>query len=348
MYCPKCGADIADNHSCEKCGWSENDANTEEVKNFDEVETQADLNSLENLNVDFNEVDGFETEKEDEANFSDDDLKIDFETIDNGVKAKPGKKSGSTIIVSLISFIAGVLATLVVIGCVNGTVINYFDKFTNGTPYEVIENFCKSNFETNDAKMFTKTSSPYYRAQIASAIKQQSTYYGQQVDVDLDCDVTKNSEFEKVADYFMKNYVVSDTQKMVINKIDFKNIEYYKSDSDEFKSYLNEYKSSSNEKVAKAEGVSLFAKVSCSISYTVKTVQQETTTAETTTTTAKSDKTKKSDETQAETTTEAPTEATQAPTTKVEKKDSKEDCSIVCVKINKDWYVYNGISSDAN
>lgn len=349
MNCPKCGKDIGDKHLCE-CGWTDIEVNDVENKN-DNEETNADLKSLENINVDFDEVNGVDNEVEDEVSASPDDLVIDFDTINEKTDKNPSKKSGSNFLVALVSFIAGVLATLVVVGCLNGTIINYFDKFSNGTPYEVIESFCKSNFETNDAKAFTKASSPYYRAQIASAIKQQSSYYGTQVDVNLDVDVTKDSEFEKIADYFMKNYVVSDTQKMIINKIDYSGIEYYKSGSDEFKNYLNEYKSSSDENVAKAKGVSLFAKVNCSISYTVKTIEQQTTTTvapETTTVKNNKKDDKSKDETVAETTTEPTTETTQAESTTSNTKSSKENCTIICVKINDNWYVYNGISTESN
>ena len=54
MNCPKCGKDIGDKHLCE-CGWTDIEVNDVENKN-DNEETNADLKSLENINVDFDEV----------------------------------------------------------------------------------------------------------------------------------------------------------------------------------------------------------------------------------------------------------------------------------------------------
>lgn len=350
MICPKCGFDMGEEKTCEKCGWVEESAEIQnneisEDNSIESEETQADLNSLENINVDFNEVEGTDSEAEDEVKTSPDDLVIDFDEINEKSKDMKNKKSGSSWLVALVSFIAGVLATLIVVGCLNGTVITYFDKVTNGTPYEVIEKFCKSNFETNNAKDFTAACSPFYRAEILSAIQQQSEYYNMETNLDYDMDVTKDSNFVPVAEYFMKNFVVSDTQKMIIDNIEYQGIEYYKSGTDEFHSYLDEYKGSSNSVVAQAKGVSLFAKVSCNIAYTVETIEQTTTT---TTTTAKA--TKKAEKTEDDKETTSATEASQsnAVTTTSNKESAKESCTIVCVKINDTWYVYNGITTDSS
>ncbi len=353
MKCKKCGMDMAESAVCPECGWRPED-DFDIPEDSAEFETEVDIDSLENLQFNFNEVDGgseYEQEdyEKDDFDTSNDELVIDFDEINQNVVTSHKHKGSSSWLVAFVSFIAGVLATLITIGCFNGTIISYFDRITNGTPTETVENFCKFYYQSDsDVEKITNAFSPYLRAQIVSELQSYVEYYGVEADINLDIDVTNDSEFAKVAEYYLSLVTQSLSQKITITSLDYKNIEYYKSGTDEFNSYLSEYQSSSDEKVAAAEGVSLFAKVSFSISYDIKTIQQETTTVVTTTTETETKKNNKKAEqttqpmaeiTTTQATTEAPTEASVETAT--------EECIVVCVKINDSWYVFNGMQTES-
>jgi len=317
MICPICGFDMKDEKNCEKCGFelSENEQTLE-------PETDVDFDSLEKIEVDFEEVDGEQEVQEDEISETVENLEVDFDEINQNVAEEKKSKSGMWG-VSFVSFIAGVLATLIVIGCLNGTIVSYFDRITNGTPYETVESFCDFYFFADlDADNMVKTFSPYYRAQIAAELAQ----YNFQNDVDLNFDLTDDTKFKDVADFYINLINDPSTPLNKIKSIDFDKIVYYKSDSEEFKTYLNKYKVVDNE----AKGVALFANVSFKIKIDVVEVEQETTVPQTST-----KKNKKSNKTDT-TTTQV---VTQAPKTTTESRI--HNCSAVCVKINDEWKVFN-------
>ena len=314
MICPICGFEMQDEKTCEKCGFTvkENDQTQEE-------ETVVDFEALEKVEVDLEEVDEVdETDdtEEDDVLLDDEDLTVDFDEIDNMVLDKKSSKAG-LFVSSFISFVAGVLATLVVIGCLNGTIISYFDRITNGSPNETVESFCKFYFmDEPSADDMVETFSPYLRSKIVSELE----YYNSNGEVDLNIDVNDNKKFKDVAEYYIDLVSQSNTQKTDITSIEFTDVEYYKSGSDEFNNYMQEYKSVDKD----AKGVSLFANVSFTIKFDVTTVEEETN--------AIPETTKKNNK--SETTTKAPKTKTESMVYK---------CSVVCVKINDNWCVYNGL-----
>lgn len=319
MFCPKCGFDMEDNKICEKCGF-----------NSETVETQNE--ELEDIKVDFDENASaeVETETEDEVVAKEEDLVIDFDEIQENQPIKPAN-SGSWL-VSLVSFIAGVLATLVVIGCVNGTVMSCFDKVVNGNPSDTVTSFLKTNFETADTDVFTDISSIYYRSYIASTLESYAEQ-GYSVDVDTDIDVTDDKAFKEVAKFWLtgnSSYTIK-VDDVIINSVD-----YYKSSSDEYNTNIEKYKSSTDEKVADAaKNATVFAKVSFSLDYSIVPIEQ--TTAEETTTAASTEKTKKNNKTTTTTTT-----TTAAATTTTTTKGTEQG-SIICVKEDGNWKIFSDI-----
>lgn len=357
MKCEKCGAELDENNICPICGANSTEeqiAVDSEQKNL-ETETEVDIESLENLKVDFDEVDGSETTEQEETEKDDfivtsDELVIDFDEINNNAKNIVVKKNNSSWMFAFVSFIAGVLATLITIGCFNGTIINYFDKITNGSPKDTVESFCKFYYQTDStAKKITEIFSPYLREQIVSELKSYTESTGASTDVDFDIDVTNDGDFEKVAEFYLDLITNSSTQKISITKLDFDSIEYYKSGTDEFNSYLSEYKNSENEKVANAEGVSVFAKVSFKINFTIESIPQPTTVTQQKTTaniTEKTNKTKKKDsdnKNNTTATTTKPQATTEQTTSSVE--EESENGTVICVKVNDKWQIFNGMQT---
>lgn len=315
MFCPKCGFDMEDNKICEKCGY---DSETVETQNEE----------LEDIKVNFDETDSNEIEKEDEVVANEDDLVIDFDEIEENQPIKPAN-SGSWL-VALVSFVAGVLATLIVIGCVNGTVMSAFDKVVNGNPQDTVTTFVKTNFETADAKVFTENASVYYRSYIASTLASYAQQ-GYSIDVDTDIDVTDDEKFLDIAKFWLSG---NSSYKIQVDNVEINNVEYYKSDSDEYETNIEKYKSSSDEKVVKsADDVTVFAKVSFGLDYSIIPIEQTTTTQATTSSNKKSAKNKTS-----ETTTTTSSTTTATTTTK-----GAEQGSIVCVKENGNWKIFSDI-----
>lgn len=324
MICPKCGFDMEDNKVCEKCGFE-----SESIENNEK---------LEDITVDFVENESAEAEIEDEVAVCEEDLVIDFDEIDEKKTEKPAN-SGSWL-VAVVSFIAGVLATLIVIGCVNGTVMSCFDKVVNGNPKDVVTSFVKTNFETADSKKFTDISSVYYRSYIASTLSSYASQ-GYSIDVDTNVDVTDDEKFQKIAEFWLTG---NSAYKIKVNSVDVSAVEYYKSNSDEYKEYIEKYKTSSNEKIVDAaKDVTVFAKVSFGLNYSIIPIEQ-TTAAETTTTTAASsdNKAEKTAKAKTEATSATAVETTTSATTTTTTKGSEQG-SIICVKENGNWKIFSDI-----
>ncbi len=328
MICPKCGYDMGDSKSCEKCGYVfEN-----EEENVQNTEV------LEDISVDFDETDVSEIENEDEVKASDDDLVIDFDQIDES-KNKKSKKNSGTWLVALVSFVAGALASLIVISCINGTFMSFFDKTVNGNPKEVLNSYIKTSFETFSTKEYTKECSIYYRNSIVSQLKQYKEQ-GYPIDVDMSLDITKDSNFEKIAKIWLQGNA---SYKFNILNIDATDIKYYKSGSDEYKEYMKNYKSSETDKVAEySKNATMFAKVTFSMNYSIKPIEQTTTTA--TTTTAKNDNKKAETTGKTKSTTTTTTKITTQTSTKATTSKGAASGSMICVKENGSWKVFNDIS----
>ena len=62
MICPICGFDMKEEKTCEKCGFE-----VVENEQVVESETETDFDALENIEVDFEEVDGEQEVQEDEV-----------------------------------------------------------------------------------------------------------------------------------------------------------------------------------------------------------------------------------------------------------------------------------------
>ncbi len=337
MICPICGFEMQEEKTCEKCGWvaeETKEAIDQQETNALEVEPEVNSEEVQGLDVDLQGIEDAEEVKEVEDEFAstDEDLVIDFDEIDNNV-VKEVPKSNSWA-VSLVSFLAGVLATLVVIGCFDGTIVKQFDKLSNGTPYEVIESYCNLNFGISlDSDEMINTYSPYLRAQVVNNIEYYNQMTGATSELDLDVDVTKDEEFKDIAKYYLDTYFEGSNQTVKINKLDFTDVEYYKSGSEEFEAYLSEYKSGAEE-LANADNVSVFANVIFDLSFEVTTMQEQTTAIPETT--KKKNKKNKAEQ-------ETTTMPTQAPTTKKESADVQ--CSVVCVKVDNSWYIFKDMQA---
>ncbi len=314
MICPICGFDMKEELTCEKCGFV--------VQEHIDEDASTDFDALEKIEVDFNELENSEVIAEDEVLADESDLEVDFETIEQNsvdVKSKKSNNWGS----SIVSFIAGVLATLIVVGCLNGTIINYFDKITNGTPYETIDTFCDYYFFDNPSvDDMVKTFSSYYRSQVVDELAQ----YGFQNDVDLYFDMNDDEKFKDVANFYLNLINDTSSQSVKIKSINYDYITYYKSGSEQFESYLKKYKLVDNE----ANGVALFADVVFTINIDVTKVEQETVVPEIST--KKNKKVNETDTTTAQTT-------TQTPKTTTENRIHK--CYAVCVKVNNEWKIFS-------
>ena len=318
MFCPKCGFDMGDNNTCEKCGFVV--ANEEEKTDV-----------LEDVSVDIDETENVETEVEDEIGATEEDLVVDFNQIDENA-AKSTKKSSGTWLVALVSFVAGALAALIVMSCINGTFMSFFDKTVNGNPGAVVESFLKDQLETQNAKSLTNECSVYYRNSVIEQLKQYQAY-GNQIDVDLDMDISKDSNFEKVAKFWWQG---DSSRKFKLLSFNATKIEYFKSGTSEYKDYLSTYKTSGVESVSKyAEKATMFAKVTFDMNYSIETIAQPTTAPETYT--ANTKKAKKGAKTT--TTTTTTTTATQV-TTKSTTSKSSYSGTMICVKENGNWRIF--------
>ena len=332
MICPKCGLEIEDSLVCNACGWTKD--SEEKVEN-QEKETEVDFAALENLSVEFEEsVENIEEEAEFVT--KEEDLVIDFDQINNQASLNTKKNSSFSWLVSLVSFVAGVLATLITIGCFNGTITGYLDRITIGTPYETVETLCKLYYQSGvSADEVVDVSSPYFRAQLINEMKYYEQYYGLDEEINLDIDISSDEEYEKVVQYHIDYFTAQSNQKIEIKDIKFSDLKYFKSGTDEFKTLFDYYKSSPNTTAAKADGVCMFASVSFEANLDVTSFEREEVVPETT-----SKKNKKSKNKQEITT--QPT--TSAPTTSVE--SVKVNGTAICVKINEKWCIFNGMPTE--
>ncbi len=329
MFCPKCGYDMQENTTCEKCGF--------DVKSAEETVEKTEV--LEDISVDFDKAENVETEVEDEINATDEDMTVDFNQIDE-VDTKKEKKSSGTWLVSLVSFIAGALACLIVVSCINGTFMSFFDKTVNGNPNDVVNNFLKTSFVTFDTKEYTNECSIYYRNSIVNQLKQYESQ-GYPIKVDTSLDITKDANFEKIAKFWLQGNA---SYKFKIAGVNAKEVEYYKSGSDEYKNYMNSYKTTGVEGVTKySKNATMFAKVTFEMSYSIVPVEQ-TTTKETVTTTAKKDAKKAESKGKTTTTTTTTTAKNTTTTTKATTSKGAETGNVICVKENGSWRIFTDIS----
>lgn len=264
MICPKCGYDMGEEKVCTVCGFENEEVVEEELEEneteVNETETEVDYNSLEELKVDFDEVDDDTNEEDDEVLLDETDLNVDFNEIDMASQRKSRKKGMSSWLVALVSFIAGVLATLITIGCINGTLITCFDFITNGNPCEAVEKNLFASYVTYDAKDFTDSTSLYYRNSLIEYLQYYQSM-GYEFDTDLEIDASDDKAFNKLAEYYLTQIVASEAEKASIENVKYLDVNFVKSGTDSFDTYLKTYKESNNEKVAKAEGVSAFAEL---------------------------------------------------------------------------------------
>ncbi len=238
MNCPVCGADLKDKKVCE-CGWEEKEEKTAEevVEETTEQVLPEDEDKVFNIEGVDDEAlaSTFGTPEELDEYLR--EYEIDFKKIqENEQKQKAKKKTPWGV--AFVSLIAGVLATLIVIGSLNGTIVNLFDRVMYGSPQPTVENFVTAFFETYDAKGVVKQSSPCLLSNFNANIG----------DVEA-AEQSVNGYFEYM---LYNNALIKAKFKRVIE------FEYIKNGTDEFEDYLDEYKALGDEKLSKVKDITAF------------------------------------------------------------------------------------------
>ncbi len=268
MNCPVCGTDLKDKKVCE-CGWKEKEETTEEVatETTEQVVPESEDKILD--------IEGADEENLDVALGVDEELdeylreyEIDFKEIQEN-EEKPKTKKKTPWGVAIISFLAGVLATLIVIGSLNGTILRLFDRVMYGSPKASVETFFDCIYETQKEDEFLNVISPYQKETVKSAAMQFVAYgYVDSFKVDENVDVNDDKAFKPYVKAYL-SYFASSGYGVKIDNFEVSDIIYYNNASDTYDAYATQYLPKSTDN----KNVQLYADVNCSLDLTITSEQ---------------------------------------------------------------------------
>ena len=247
MTCPKCGAHEEDRDVlvCRMCGEMlvDDDAVNEEVSETAVNEEVPVVNEEEVLK----EVSADETEPE-------------GENAEVPVEPEPEKVKYKLDIVSVItSFLAGVLCTLLVVGCVNGTFSSLYKKVIYGSPKKVVTEYCEAFLNKDGEAMLATFTDAAADSYISNYIAPYSAYYGLETSADM-------NDAEYVSEWL--EIVYGSTIFRFDSISDFE-CEYIKRGTNEFESLLADYEGDVDE-------VKMAATVSFIMNYSAADVVSDT------------------------------------------------------------------------
>ena len=246
MTCPKCGAHEGDKDVlvCRMCG--------EMLVDDDAVNEVAPETAVD-------EEIPLVNEEEVSEEISADETDADAENTAAPADPKPEKVKYKLDIVSVItSFLAGVLCTLLVVGCVNGTFSSLYQKIIYGNPKKVVTEYCEA-FLAKDGEGILTTLSDAAADAYIEQIEQYGAYYGLETSADID-----DSEYLTM----WLEYGYSGVFFKYDSIEDYK-CEYIKRGTNEFESLLAEYEGDVDE-------VKMAATVSFKLNYSAAEAVSDT------------------------------------------------------------------------
>ena len=246
MTCPKCGAHEEDRDVlvCRMCG--------EMLVDDDAVNEVAPETAVD-------EEIPVVNEEEVSEEISADETDADAENTAAPADPKPEKVKYKLDIVSVItSFLAGVLCTLLVVGCVNGTFSSLYQKIIYGNPKKVVTEYCEA-FLAKDGEGILTTLSDAAADAYIEQIEQYGAYYGLETSADID-----DSEYLTM----WLEYGYSGVFFKYDSIEDYK-CEYIKRGTNEFESLLAEYEGDVDE-------VKMAATVSFKLNYSAAEAVSDT------------------------------------------------------------------------
>lgn len=246
MTCPKCGAHEGDKDVlvCRMCG--------EMLVDDDAVNEVAPETAVD-------EEIPVVNEEEVSEEISADETDADAENAAAPADPKPEKVKYKLDIVSVItSFLAGVLCTLLVVGCVNGTFSSLYQKIIYGNPKKVVTEYCEA-FLAKDGEGILTTLSDAAADAYIEQIEQYGAYYGLETSADID-----DSEYLTM----WLEYGYSGVFFKYDSIEDYK-CEYIKRGTNEFESLLAEYEGDVDE-------VKMAATVSFKLNYSAAEAVSDT------------------------------------------------------------------------
>lgn len=246
MTCPKCGAHEGDKDVlvCRMCG--------EMLVDDDAVNEVAPETAVD-------EEIPLVNEEEVSEEISADETDADAENAAAPADPKPEKVKYKLDIVSVItSFLAGVLCTLLVVGCVNGTFSSLYQKIIYGNPKKVVTEYCEA-FLAKDGEGILTTLSDAAADAYIEQIEQYGAYYGLETSADID-----DSEYLTM----WLEYGYSGVFFKYDSIEDYK-CEYIKRGTNEFESLLAEYEGDVDE-------VKMAATVSFKLNYSAAEAVSDT------------------------------------------------------------------------
>lgn len=246
MTCPKCGAHEGDKDVlvCRMCG--------EMLVDDDAVNEVAPETAVD-------EEIPVVNEEEVSEEISADETDADAENTAAPADPKPEKVKYKLDIVSVItSFLAGVLCTLLVVGCVNGTFSSLYQKIIYGNPKKVVTEYCEA-FLAKDGEGILTTLSDAAADAYIEQIEQYGAYYGLETSADM-------NDAEYVSEWL--EIVYGSTIFRFDSISDFE-CEYIKRGTNEFESLLADYEGDVDE-------VKMAATVSFTMNYSAADVVSDT------------------------------------------------------------------------
>ena len=246
MTCPKCGAHEGDKDVlvCRMCG--------EMLVDDDAVNEVAPETAVD-------EEIPVVNEEEVSEEISADETDADAENAAAPADPKPEKVKYKLDIVSVItSLLAGVLCTLLVVGCVNGTFSSLYQKIIYGNPKKVVTEYCEA-FLAKDGEGILTTLSDAAADAYIEQIEQYGAYYGLETSADID-----DSEYLTM----WLEYGYSGVFFKYDSIEDYK-CEYIKRGTNEFESLLAEYEGDVDE-------VKMAATVSFKLNYSAAEAVSDT------------------------------------------------------------------------
>ena len=281
MKCPVCGADLENKKVCE-CGWEEKEETTAEDVTNETTEQVLPENEDKIFNIegvdDESLAAAFGTPEELDEYLR--EYEIDFKKIQEEEERQSRKTKKKTPWgVAIVSFLAGVLATLIVIGSLNGTILKLFDRVMYGSPKTSVETFFDCVYETHNEDEFLKVISPYQRETVKNAAIQFVSYgYVDSFEIDENVDVNDDKAFAPYVKAYL-SYFASSGYSVKIDSFESSDVIYYNNTSSTYDLYAKQYLPKSTDN----KNVQLYADINCSLDLTIKsdqTSQSESSTEE--------------------------------------------------------------------